>query len=338
MWDRHILDGPRTGVGGACDRSRGAHNGLGDRNREDTRDVFTRELDLPRDGNSELVRERERFYEINGDESRILATVGAFRVVPESDLLRMREGAGNVRRSLQHLENGGLVRRGRLSPDDRVVTLTDRGRDLLEANRRERPEGAREPRQAFYAGLRKPRELNHDAKIDRAYQRAEARLRGDGLSRSRRRRGWPRRRRPADPASPPCRGATSMTLPTAASKWTIEEANAVRLAAIAAFGFTERQAGFLLQVLLHAGVFVERQYCSHAGIVHGQKSTDFIKGLVERRFATPIATGKLHRGRMFHVHYKPLWDGHRRARQPAPEAERAGADDRAGHGARCRPG
>ena len=29
--------------------------------------------------------------------------------------------------------------------------------------------------------------------------------------------------------------------------------------------------------------------------------------LVERRFATPIATGKLHRGRMFHVHYKPLW-------------------------------
>jgi hypothetical protein len=98
-----------------------------------------------------------------------------------------------------------------------------------------------------------------------------------------------------------------MTLPPAASKWTIEEANAERLAAIAAFGFTERQAGFLLQVLLHAGVFVGRQYCRHAGIVHGQKSTNFINGLVARRFATPIATGKLHRGRMFHVHYKPLW-------------------------------
>ena len=38
-------------------------------------------------------------------------------------------------------------------------------------------------------------------------------------------------------------------------------------------------------------VFVERQYCAFAGIVHGQKSTDFIKTLVERRFATPIATG-----------------------------------------------
>ena len=98
-----------------------------------------------------------------------------------------------------------------------------------------------------------------------------------------------------------------MTLPPAPDRWTIELANTERMEAIAAFGFTERQARFLLNVLLHSGVFIERQYCSFAGIVHGQKSTDFIKTLVERRFATPIATGKLHRGRMFHVHYKPLW-------------------------------
>jgi Phage integrase family len=43
-----------------------------------------------------------------------------------------------------------------------------------------------------------------------------------------------------------------------------------------------------LQVLLHSGVFVKRQYCNFAGILHGQKSTDFIKILVERRFAMPI--------------------------------------------------
>ena len=96
-----------------------------------------------------------------------------------------------------------------------------------------------------------------------------------------------------------------MTLPPAPDRWTIDLANAERMEAIAAFGFTERQARFLLNVLLHSGVFVERQYCSFAGIVHGQKSTDFLKALVERRFATPITTGKLHRGRMFHVHYKP---------------------------------
>ena len=100
-----------------------------------------------------------------------------------------------------------------------------------------------------------------------------------------------------------------MNLPAPPDGWTIDIANAERLNAIESFGFTERQARFLLTVLLHSGVFVERQYCSFSSssIVHGQKSTDFIKALVERRFATPIATGKLHRGRMFHVHYKPLW-------------------------------
>ena len=98
-----------------------------------------------------------------------------------------------------------------------------------------------------------------------------------------------------------------MTLPPPPDRWTIELANTERAEAIASFGFTERQARFLLQVLLHSGVFLERQYCAFAGIVHGQKSTDFIRALVDRRLATAITTGKLHRGRMFHVHYKPLW-------------------------------
>jgi hypothetical protein len=68
-----------------------------------------------------------------------------------------------------------------------------------------------------------------------------------------------------------------MKLPPPPDRWTIDIANAERLNPIASFGFTERQARFLLNVLLHSGVFVERQYCSFAGIVHGQKSTDFIK-------------------------------------------------------------
>ena len=46
-----------------------------------------------------------------------------------------------------------------------------------------------------------------------------------------------------------------MTLPPAPDRWTIELANAERLEAITAFGFTERQARFLLNVLLHSGVF-----------------------------------------------------------------------------------
>jgi hypothetical protein len=89
--------------------------------------------------------------------------------------------------------------------------------------------------------------------------------------------------------------------------WTIARANAERAEALAAFGFTDRQARFLVQVLLHAGVFVERQYCEYAGIAHGQKAADFLARLVARRYATAIPTGPLHRGRLFHVQYKPLW-------------------------------
>jgi hypothetical protein len=59
--------------------------------------------------------------------------------------------------------------------------------------------------------------------------------------------------------------------------------------------------------MLHSGVFVERQYCAFAGIVHGQKTHDFLTRLVERKMATPITVGTLHRGRLFHVQYKPLY-------------------------------
>jgi hypothetical protein len=72
------------------------------------------------------------------------------------------------------------MRTSPLSSDDRAVVLTDRGRDLLEANRHERQERTWEPRQTFYDGLRKPRELTHDSKVYRAYLRAEARLRENG--------------------------------------------------------------------------------------------------------------------------------------------------------------
>src|SRR5687767_15431454 len=85
------------------------------------------------------------------------------------------------------------------------------------------------------------------------------------------------RRRAADRTSADHGGVDPMTLPPPPDRWTIDLANTERMEAISAFGFTERQARFLLNVLLHSGVFVERQYCSFAGIIHGQKSTDFIK-------------------------------------------------------------
>jgi hypothetical protein len=156
--------------------SRGSGDSHGPHDR-DPRDVFTKDLDLPRGRERRPVRERDRVYEINGTESRMLATVGAFRVVSESDLHDGREGTS---KGLRHLEREGLMRTSPLSSDDRAVVLTDRGRDLLEVNRHERQERTLEPRQTFYAGLRKPRELTHDSKVYRAYLRAEERLRENG--------------------------------------------------------------------------------------------------------------------------------------------------------------
>lgn len=89
--------------------------------------------------------------------------------------------------------------------------------------------------------------------------------------------------------------------------WRFDRLAAERTQAVAAFGLTERQARFLVEVMTHSGVFVERQYCRFAGIVHGQKTHDFLRKLVELGFARPIQVGSLHRGRLFHVAHKPLY-------------------------------
>ncbi len=53
-----------------------------------------------------------------------------------------------------------------------------------------------------------------------------------------------------------------------------------RVEAVTTFGFTERQAAFLVTVMLHAGVCLGRQYCTFAGIAYGQKMHDFFERLV----------------------------------------------------------
>jgi hypothetical protein len=73
------------------------------------------------------------------------------------------------------------------------------------------------------------------------------------------------------------------------------------------FGFTERQARFLVLVLLHSGVFMGRQYAAFAGITHGQKVHDFVERLLARRFATAHRVGRTGRTRLFHVQHKPLY-------------------------------
>jgi hypothetical protein len=144
----------------------------------DPRDVFLDGLALPRGLEREVVMDGDHRYELNGDDSRSLATVGAFRVVSERDLCDPRDDSAGTREpDLRHLRDEGLMRFVMLDGRDRAVTLTKRGRLLLDAHRRDRDD-ARE--QAFYAGVSRPRELLHDVQLYRAYLREEERLREQG--------------------------------------------------------------------------------------------------------------------------------------------------------------
>ena len=87
----------------------------------------------------------------------------------------------------------------------------------------------------------------------------------------------------------------------------IGQSNDNRVNSVAAFGFTDRQARFLVTVMLHSGVFIGRQYCAFAGITHGQKVHDFVEKLLAKRFATATTFGRQQRARIFHVQYKPLY-------------------------------
>ena len=90
-------------------------------------------------------------------------------------------------------------------------------------------------------------------------------------------------------------------------RWDIGQINADRVKAVAALGLTDRQARFLVTVMLHSGVFVGRQYCAFAGITHGQKVHDFVEKLLARRLASATTIGSQQRARVFHVHHKPLY-------------------------------
>jgi hypothetical protein len=184
MWDRYDpRDADDRARGDRWDRPRGGRGGRSERDDDqsyDPRDVFVRVVDLPLEPERELVRDRDRTYEINGRDSRVLATVGAFRVVAEGDLERAFDHPAATRDSVKHLEGQGLLGRSPSGPDERVAFLSTRGRDLLETSRWERDDRSRGPDQAFYAGLRKPRELGHDSQVYRAYERAEERLRRAG--------------------------------------------------------------------------------------------------------------------------------------------------------------
>jgi len=79
-----------------------------------------------------------------------------------------------------------------------------------------------------------------------------------------------------------------------------------RAAAVADHGFTDRQARFLVTVMLHSGVCLGRHYATFARITHGQKVQDFFQKLLARKYATVRRCGH-NTARLYHVHHKPLY-------------------------------
>jgi hypothetical protein len=98
---------------------------------DDPREGLIRDLDLPRGEERELVVHRDRVYELDGDDSRTLAAVGAFRVSLSACPVR----AGASRRPHAHargqkcrvvFRRNRFARRRRVPAERDHVRRTDR--------------------------------------------------------------------------------------------------------------------------------------------------------------------------------------------------------------------
>ena len=99
-----------------------------------------------------------------------------------------------------------------------------------------------------------------------------------------------------------------------------------RVHAVSEFGFTTRQARFLVSVMLHGGVCLPRQYARLAGTAYGHKVNVFFDKLVSLRYA--VRCRCVHnRAAVYHVRHQPLYraisEPHSRNRKPVP-ASRVG--------------
>jgi DNA-binding MarR family transcriptional regulator len=138
----------------------------------DPHDILTQQLDLPMENQRTPIHTPDRTYQLRHSEVQMLAAIGAFRVVDVNDFRANDRWHGDV----DHLRQEGLIDVVPRTLDGRqatVLTLTTQGRELLAQNQRALPPASR---QAFYAGIVKPRELAHDVRVYRAYAAAVARL------------------------------------------------------------------------------------------------------------------------------------------------------------------
>lgn len=143
-------------------------------------------LPLPSGARRAVVVHAGRAYPLRGSESRTLDTLGTFRVVLTRDLTAAEYGGHRTRadQDLRSLQAQGLIERRTIASDrvghsEEFVTLTSRGRALLEAHRGP-SQFSSETRRPVYAGWAKPRELVHDASLYRMFQLEAERIAAAG--------------------------------------------------------------------------------------------------------------------------------------------------------------
>jgi hypothetical protein len=78
-----------------------------------------------------------------------------------------------------------------------------------------------------------------------------------------------------------------------------------RSAAVETFGYTPRQAQFLVRVALHGGYFLRRQYLAFTGLAHGQASVRFLARTIERGHVRALPFSRL--GHVYHLLARPLY-------------------------------
>jgi len=147
---------------------------------ESEMDAFTRGLSLPRDDERERVAFRDRTYALSGSETRALAAVGAFRVVDAADFKADEHGRNGFDGDWRHLREAGLVTQTTITDREgahHVLSLTREGKDLLDAHATTRSDGRQ---QAFYAGVVKPRELAHDARLYGVFREEAGQIEREG--------------------------------------------------------------------------------------------------------------------------------------------------------------
>jgi hypothetical protein len=96
-----------------------------------------------------------------------------------------------------------------------------------------------------------------------------------------------------------------------------------RVNEVAKFGFTERQARFLITVMLHGGVCVPRQYARFVGTAYGRRVNLFFDKLVRLGLVT-VGDCVHNRARLYHVRHRSLYraigEPESRCRHPVPAA------------------